>query len=104
MNIFLDSTLQLVTEWNYCFVTDFNHYEKSKGTWKKLNSVETIRKRLFSERIKKNCSDSLPYFISSFNEYLETEDTWQRYVALQRKHLVHSHLLVAYQKPIQCQL
>ena len=77
---------------------------KNQKEYKKLNWVETIRKRLYSERIKKNCSDSLPYFISSFNEYLETEDTWQRYVASQQKHLVHSHLLVAYQKPIQCQL
>ena len=30
MNIFLDSILQLVTEWNYCFVTDFYHYENQK--------------------------------------------------------------------------
>ena len=30
MNIFLDSILQFDTEWNYCFVTDFDHHEKSK--------------------------------------------------------------------------
>ena len=36
MNIFLDSILQLLTEWNYCFVTDFNNYEKSKGIYKKI--------------------------------------------------------------------
>ena len=48
-----------------------NHKEYKK----KLNSVETVRKKLYSERIKKNWSANLPYFISSFNEYLETEDT-----------------------------